>query len=275
MSRGALAGGAFLAIVAAATLLAPALPLRDPADQPDGLALRDLPPLSRVEAVRLADGSLRYAREVREAADGGLEILRGSEWERIPADRLGEAPGEGSRFRPLFVLGVLPGLLPARGRHRIARIEDRAREHAGAQGFVGPAFLGADRRFAQPGAQAMVVVDALVKAGLEVETGAPDQGDAGRRGDVHGPAGPVVEPGLVPVGPEECLPWIVARQLHEAVASIAERESRAQLAVPLLLETQCLKASVAGLFCCQPDFPFVIWPCQIGKIQGQGGCTDQ
>ena len=42
------------ALLAAASLLAPWLGLRDPAAQPDGLVLRDLPPLSRVDAVRLA-----------------------------------------------------------------------------------------------------------------------------------------------------------------------------------------------------------------------------
>lgn len=122
MSRSAIAGLVFLALVAAATLLAPALPLRDPADQPDGLVLRDLPPWSRVEAVRFRDGSIRYAHEVREGADGSLEIRRGAEWERIPADRLAAGPARGARLRPLFVLGT-----DGYGRDLLSRIVHGAR----------------------------------------------------------------------------------------------------------------------------------------------------
>jgi peptide/nickel transport system permease protein len=95
-----------LALVVVATVSAPVLPLRDPAAQPDGLVLRYLPPLSRVELVRLADGTTRYASEVRVDPDGSVECRRGSIWSRIPADRLsGSLPADWHR-RPIFVLGT-------------------------------------------------------------------------------------------------------------------------------------------------------------------------
>jgi len=99
-------GAGFLGSLALLALAAPWLPLRDPAAQPDGLVLRDLPPLSRVEAVALADGSLRYAEEVRALDDGSVEIRRGASTERIERDRLaGPAPGQWQR-RPLYLLGT-------------------------------------------------------------------------------------------------------------------------------------------------------------------------
>lgn len=97
---------ALLAIVAGATIGAPLLPLRDPAAQPDGLVLRYLHPLSRVDLVTLADGSIRYASEVRIDPDGSVECRRGDRWARIPAESLaGPKPADWHR-RPIFVLGT-------------------------------------------------------------------------------------------------------------------------------------------------------------------------
>ena len=107
MSRhGHLVGAAFLAAVAAAAILAPWLGLRDPAAQPDGLVLRDLPPLARVEAVRLAGGGLRYAHEVRAESDGSASVRRGASWEKIPPSSLaGPSPADW-HARPFFPLGT-------------------------------------------------------------------------------------------------------------------------------------------------------------------------
>jgi len=97
---------AVLALLVVATLTAPVLPLRDPAAQPDGLVLRYLPPLSRVDLVRLSDGTSRYASEVHVDTDGSVECLRGRTWSRIPRESLsGEAPADWHR-RPIFVLGT-------------------------------------------------------------------------------------------------------------------------------------------------------------------------
>ena len=97
----------------ALAVFAPALPLRDPAAQPDGLVLRNLPPWSRAHAVRLADGSLRYADEIRGAPEGGLALRRGETWTTLPADTLaGEPP-----MRPLFPLGT-----DALGRDLLSRL---------------------------------------------------------------------------------------------------------------------------------------------------------
>ncbi len=103
---GVVAGAGFLAALAAAALLAPWLGLRDPAAQPDGLVLRDLPPLARAEAVRLAGGGLRYAHEIREEADGSVSLRRGSTWERLPAASLAGPSPARWRARPLFALGT-------------------------------------------------------------------------------------------------------------------------------------------------------------------------
>ncbi|MDX1388647.1 MAG: hypothetical protein R3344_05630, partial [Acidobacteriota bacterium] len=62
--RRLLAGLGFLAVLAALAAAAPWLGFRDPDAQPDGLVLRDLPPLSRVDEIRLADGSTRYAGSI-------------------------------------------------------------------------------------------------------------------------------------------------------------------------------------------------------------------
>jgi peptide/nickel transport system permease protein len=81
-------------------LAVPFLPLRDPAAQPDGLVLRNLPPMARVETVRMKDGSLRYAHEVKIVEGGGLELRRGETWSRLAEEDIS------SRSLSLFVLGT-------------------------------------------------------------------------------------------------------------------------------------------------------------------------
>lgn len=99
-------GGGFLLAVALVALAAPLLGLRDPGAQPDGLVLRDLPPLTRVDTIRLASGELRYAHEVRALADGSIEYRRGERWNRVaPGELAGPDPGSWHR-RPLFLLGT-------------------------------------------------------------------------------------------------------------------------------------------------------------------------
>ena len=93
-------GGAYLAVVVTLALAAPWLHLRDPFAQPDTAGLRELPPLSRPHAVELADGSVRFARELRREADGSIAILRGNGWQRIAA---GDVAGE---HRTLYLLGT-------------------------------------------------------------------------------------------------------------------------------------------------------------------------
>jgi len=85
MDRGRVAA-AFLAGIAAAAIVAPALGLRDPAAQPDGLVLRDLPPFSRVLTLRLSDGSSVFASEIRIEDDGSVAFRRGERWARTGAD---------------------------------------------------------------------------------------------------------------------------------------------------------------------------------------------
>ncbi|MBZ5639287.1 MAG: ABC transporter permease [Acidobacteriia bacterium] len=103
---GRVLGAGFLAAVVAASALAPILHLRDPAAQPDGLVLRDLPPLSRVDAVRLAGGGLLYAHEVRAETDGSVSVRRGATWERLaPSALAGPAPADW-HARPRFSLGT-------------------------------------------------------------------------------------------------------------------------------------------------------------------------
>ncbi len=97
---------AFLLLVAGGGILAPRLGLRDPAAQPDGLVLRDLPPVSRVDAIRTADGSLRYASEVRALPGGVVEYRRGNTWSRLGASELAGSTPSDWHLRPLFVLGT-------------------------------------------------------------------------------------------------------------------------------------------------------------------------
>lgn len=91
----------FLVVLFGLVLAAPWLGLPDPAAQPDGLVLGSLPPLSMVEAVRLADGSLRYAEEVRELPGGGAAVRRGTRWEEFAPAELAPGDWHGRAFFPL------------------------------------------------------------------------------------------------------------------------------------------------------------------------------
>ena len=95
-------GGGFLIVLALIALAAPWMGLRDPAAQPDTLVLRDLPPLARPQAVRLAEGNLRYAHEVRVVGEGAIEIRRGETWTRLDPHQL----DSDWNVRPLFLLGT-------------------------------------------------------------------------------------------------------------------------------------------------------------------------
>jgi peptide/nickel transport system permease protein len=99
-------GLAFIASIAVVALMAPWLGLRDPDAQPDGLVLRDLPPLSSTTAIALAGGGLQYAHEVSALADGGVTYRRGERWKTIPLSGLaGPTPADWHR-RPFFLLGT-------------------------------------------------------------------------------------------------------------------------------------------------------------------------
>ncbi len=66
--------------------LAPALPLRDPDAQPDGMVLRNVAPMTCVPVVRRADGSTTYAQEIRRETDGAISLRRGDAWTRVPGE---------------------------------------------------------------------------------------------------------------------------------------------------------------------------------------------
>ena len=85
MTRAARLGTGIVVAWVIVALSAPALPLPDPAVQPDGVVLRTLPPLSRAWEVRLPDGTIRYANEVRRQAAGSIAMLRGDLWSDLPA----------------------------------------------------------------------------------------------------------------------------------------------------------------------------------------------
>ena len=88
-----------LAAWALVAALAPVLPLQDPNAQPDGLVLRNLPPMAAVETVSWADGTRRYAHEIRREPDGDLSLRRGDTWTHVPSG--------GARIaRARFVLGT-------------------------------------------------------------------------------------------------------------------------------------------------------------------------
>jgi peptide/nickel transport system permease protein len=93
------AGLAILGVWAFVAASAPFLPLRDPNAQPDGLVLRALAPMSVVDAVRLSDGTLRYAHEIRRLADGTLSMRRGDTWSQVQ-----DASARPERIR--FALGT-------------------------------------------------------------------------------------------------------------------------------------------------------------------------
>ncbi len=92
-----------LLLLVSLAILAPWLPLRDPAAQPDGLVLRELPPLSRVHRVLLSSGEALHGSALRRTDDGGLELLRGSAWRRVES---AELAGDGAATRPLYLLGT-------------------------------------------------------------------------------------------------------------------------------------------------------------------------
>ncbi len=96
---------ALIGVLAFCAIAAPWLGLRDPNAQLDGLVLPELSPWTRVDAVELLDGTLRFADEVR-ASGGGAEIRRGTRWESIDAARLEGGSLEAAQRRPLFVLGT-------------------------------------------------------------------------------------------------------------------------------------------------------------------------
>jgi len=96
-------GATFLLLCAGVAFLAPWLPLRDPVAQPDGLVLRDRAPLTRVETLRLADGSLRFVDETRTLDEGALEYRRGKSWKRLEAADLA---ADGPHGHAWFLLGT-------------------------------------------------------------------------------------------------------------------------------------------------------------------------
>ena len=99
-------GGGFLALLAILALGAPWLGLRDPTRQPDTLVLRELPPLSRAEAILKSDGTLQYAHEIQPQPDGSVLYRRGQTWSRMSPEELrGGSSGEWHR-RPMFALGT-------------------------------------------------------------------------------------------------------------------------------------------------------------------------
>ena len=92
--------------LAAAALVAQLVFGRDPNAQPDGLVLRNLPPLSRTVTVSMADGTVHYAHEVQSTGPGHLRIRRGETWSQASStDLLGGSldQAEGSEF---FLLGT-------------------------------------------------------------------------------------------------------------------------------------------------------------------------
>jgi peptide/nickel transport system permease protein len=112
-----LAGG-FLAALVLVAVLAPWLGLRDPTAQPDGLVLRDLPPLSRIATIRTNEGETIYVHEARSVAGGSIEYRRGDRWRMIDASGLADR----SRGTALFVLGT-----DAYGRDLLSRLLHGAR----------------------------------------------------------------------------------------------------------------------------------------------------
>jgi peptide/nickel transport system permease protein len=75
------------------------LPLRDPAAQPDGLVLADRPPLWRARALRLQDGTVRYAERIEPGPGGTMVLTRAGRTATLPA-------GAGTLERPLYLLGT-------------------------------------------------------------------------------------------------------------------------------------------------------------------------
>jgi len=96
---------ALIGVLAFSAIAAPWLGLRDPNEQLDGLVLPELAPLTRVDAVELVDGTLRFATELREI-EGAVELRRGPRWDRIPLTDLYGGTLDSAHRRPRFVLGT-------------------------------------------------------------------------------------------------------------------------------------------------------------------------
>ena len=94
-----------IAVLAFCAIAAPWLGLRDPNEQLDGLVLADLAPLTRVKAVQLVDGTLRFGAEIRQA-EGAVELQRGPRWDAVALDDLHGGTLETARRSPLFILGT-------------------------------------------------------------------------------------------------------------------------------------------------------------------------
>ena len=96
---------ALIGALAFCAIAAPWLGLRDPNEQLDGLVLADLAPLTRVDAVQLVDGTLRFGAEIR-ITEGAIELRRGPRWDRVALTDLHGGTLEAAHRRPLFVLGT-------------------------------------------------------------------------------------------------------------------------------------------------------------------------
>ncbi len=99
-------GGGFLLALAVLAVISPLLGLRDPASQPDGLVLRDLPPLTRAQAIRLKSGSTIFAHEIAVLRDGAVSYRRGESWHTLDRESLAGPGREDWRRRPLYLLGT-------------------------------------------------------------------------------------------------------------------------------------------------------------------------
>lgn len=159
---------AYLGFLAAGAALAPWLALRDPAAQPDGLVLRDLPPLAQVDEIRLRGDRIQLASEVRAGADGAIEYRRGERWTRIEAGELASPDPRVWHGRRTYLLGT-----DAFGRDLLSRVIHGARISL----LVG--FLGAAIAVALGGAIGLAaglsggIVDALLMRLTDVALSVP------------------------------------------------------------------------------------------------------
>lgn len=95
MAPSRIGGISFLALLALAAVFLPQSGLlTDPLAQPDGLVLRDLPPLSSMPYLVMSDNAERYVNEWREENDRFISYRRGDRWIRIErAELAGEGRG--------------------------------------------------------------------------------------------------------------------------------------------------------------------------------------